>query len=121
VKDTERSGEPDCHYCGGLHYGTRRGECVYQCQRCRLDTRDDAAGFSHKKCECAPLPVIEPPQLECPHNALRRMKDNGYTFTAYICGNCAQIFEVKKHEEPEPSREPMFDRRPPWGLRDRQA
>jgi hypothetical protein len=49
------------------------------------------------------------------------MKDNGYTFTAYICGNCAQIFEVKKHEEPEPSREPMFDRRPPWGLRDRQA
>ena len=97
------------------------GECVFQCQRCHLDTRDDAVGFGHAKCVCAPLPAEEKPKIECPHNALRKVKIGNYTFTAYICGNCSQMFEVNKHEELEPIKEPMFDTRPPWGLRDRQA
>ncbi len=113
--------QPDCPYCGGLHYGTPRGKCVFQCARCHLDIRDDAVGFGHKKCECAPLPVIEVPKPKCPHNALRKMKTEGLTFNGYICGNCATVFEATEHKELEPPEEPMFDNRPPWGLRDRQA
>ena len=60
---------------------------------------------------------------KCQHNALHRCKERNYTFLAYVCGNCAKIFEVKPYENYETTRtpEPMFDRRKPWGLRDRQA
>ena len=39
-------------------------------------------------------------------------------------GSCATLFEVKKFEYPNPEpkpKGPMFDRRPPWGMRSRQA
>lgn len=63
---------------------------------------------------------------DCQHNVLRRKRSDDpheFTFTAYVCGNCAQIFEVKPYMEPEPGpKEPMFPKNPiPWGLRDRQA
>jgi hypothetical protein len=59
---------------------------------------------------------------ECPHNALRKSKER-YAENMYVCGNCSALFEVKEHKEPEPPKEkpPMFDRRPPWGTRPRQA
>lgn len=66
-------------------------------------------------------PMFVQPKKECPHNALRRAKNGPYTFCAYVCGNCSQMFEVKPHIEPEPIKEPMFDGRPPWGFRSRQA
>jgi hypothetical protein len=60
-------------------------------------------------------------QPDCPHNALRKKRGN-YTFDCYVCGNCAALFEVELHVEPPPGpKEPMFDRRPPWGFRSRQA
>ena len=59
-------------------------------------------------------------KVPCPHNVIRRSKDR-YPFAAYVCGSCAQIFEAKPYTPPEPIKEPMFDRRPPWGFRDRQA
>jgi hypothetical protein len=61
---------------------------------------------------------------QCVHNVIRRKRpeDGQYTFEPYVCGSCGTIFEVKVHVEPEPPQPtPMFDRRPPWGLRDRQA
>jgi hypothetical protein len=62
---------------------------------------------------------------DCPHNTLRKKRitdEHQYTFNAYVCGSCATIFEVTKHEEPRPVKEPMFPKNPiPWGLRDRQA
>lgn len=62
---------------------------------------------------------------ECQHRVIRKKRSDDlheYAFDAYVCGSCAQIFEVKPHEEtPEPPKGPMFDRRPPWGLRNRQA
>ena len=57
----------------------------------------------------------------CPHNALRKMKMHNYPFSAFICGNCSRVFMVQAYEPPEPTKEPMFDGREPWGLRDRQA
>lgn len=59
---------------------------------------------------------------DCEHNVIRRSKER-YEFNAYVCGSCGEIFNVKKHVEPDPPRkdEPMFDRRPPWGFRARQA
>lgn len=41
----------------------------------------------------------------------------------YVCGSCAQLFEVKElRDDPPPPREPMFPKNPiPWGLRPRQA
>jgi hypothetical protein len=58
----------------------------------------------------------------CPHNVIRRA-DGRWCENVYICGSCAKLFNVADHREPPPSSkdEPMFDRRPPWGLRDRQA
>ena len=61
---------------------------------------------------------------QCVHNVIRRKRpeDGEYMFDPYVCGSCGTIFEVKVHVEPEPEKEePMFDNRPPWGLRDRQA
>lgn len=59
---------------------------------------------------------------DCPHNALRKCKEQGYTFLSYICGSCSVVFEAKVHEDPPSNpREPMFDSRPPWGSRSRQA
>lgn len=66
-------------------------------------------------------PLEESEALEtCQHNALRK-KRGAYTFDCYVCGSCAALFEVKPHVEQKPIKEPMFDGRPPWGLRDRQA
>jgi hypothetical protein len=60
--------------------------------------------------------------IHCDHKALRKLRQDGFTFCAYVCGNCAMVFEVKEHKEPEPCKdEPMFDGRPPWGMRNRQA
>ena len=57
----------------------------------------------------------------CPHNVIR-IKRGNHAPTLYVCGSCASLFTVHEHREPEPGpREPMFDRRPPWGFRDRQA
>ena len=65
---------------------------------------------------------MSPAKDTCKHNQLQRMRSDGLTFNGYICGNCATVFEVKEHKEPEPPKEkPMFDHRKPWGLRDRQA
>ncbi len=62
---------------------------------------------------------------KCPHNVIRRGKrsPDRYPFNAYVCGSCAQIFEVKEYVEPEPSKpEPMgSESKIPWGLRNRQA
>ena len=63
-------------------------------------------------------------KTDCQHYVVRKIRrGDPYTFNAYVCGNCAKVFEVNEHRELEPprEREPMFDRRPPWGLRDRQA
>lgn len=60
---------------------------------------------------------------KCSHNALRKFKKQEYPFAAYVCGNCSTIFQVDRYEEPKTyiRIEPMFDRRPPWGTRLRQA
>jgi DNA-directed RNA polymerase subunit RPC12/RpoP len=61
----------------------------------------------------------------CSHNVLRKKRTadpHEYCHDVYVCGSCATIFDVKVHEEPAPAKtEPMFDRRAPWGLRNRQA
>jgi hypothetical protein len=57
-------GQPVCSYCGGLHFGSSLGKCVYQCERCERDTREDAEGFGHRKCECAPLPPVVWPTVQ---------------------------------------------------------
>jgi uncharacterized protein YabN with tetrapyrrole methylase and pyrophosphatase domain len=60
--------------------------------------------------------------VECPHNALRKMNQDHRTFTGYICGNCSKVFEVKEHEEPKQVIENlMLGKRSPWGTRLRQA
>lgn len=63
-KDVNTVGQPECSYCGGLHFGITVGKCVYQCERCKRDTREDAEGYGHKKCECAPLPPVVRPTLQ---------------------------------------------------------
>jgi len=62
---------------------------------------------------------------DCPHNVIRKKRTEDphqYHCQMYVCGSCATLFEVKIYEEPKPApREQMFDRRPPWGMRSRQA
>jgi|GEM_PF-3001707 len=63
-------------------------------------------------------------QKICPHNVIRKKRTSDphqYTFDAYVCGSCAQIFEVKPHAEPKQVKEPMFSNPAPWGQRSRQA
>ena len=68
-----------------------------------------------------------PRMVECPHRVLRiKRTEDAHEFaqTMYVCGSCATLFEVKKFEYPNPEpkpKGPMFDRRPPWGMRSRQA
>ncbi len=62
----------------------------------------------------------------CVHNVIRRKRPETEgeqsVLNLYVCGTCAALFEVKEYVEPEsPREEPMFDRRPPWGTRSRQA
>ena len=61
-------------------------------------------------------------QKACPHNVIRKSKDR-HAENIYICGSCSALFAVKeKTVDPEPKEKPpMFDRRPPWGMRSRQA
>lgn len=63
--------------------------------------------------------------MECEHNALRKKRTEDphqYPEQMYVCGSCAKLFVVKEYEEPKPPPlEPMFDGRPPWGMRSRQA
>ena len=46
--------EPACVHCGGLHFGSPRGKCVFICPDCGKDIRRDV-------CECPPkeqVPVV---------------------------------------------------------------
>ena len=61
---------------------------------------------------------------QCVHNVIRRKhpEEGEETFDPYVCGSCGAVFEVKEHVELAVEKEkPMFDNRPPWGLRSRQA
>lgn len=40
--------QPSCTHCGGLHYGSLPGECVFICENCGCDIRPDA----HPRCAC---------------------------------------------------------------------
>jgi hypothetical protein len=74
-------------------------------------------------CECGePKDAKIHSRRPCPHMVIRRAKER-FCENVYVCGSCAMLFDVKDHRElPEPGpKEPMFDRRPPWGLRNRQA
>ena len=114
MKKHEPIGQPDCPYCGGLHFGTPVGECVYQCKRCKKDTRDDATGYGHQKCECAPLPILEKPviapcysvsigslpkfrltqvQWDDLRNAMAEYEHNGFRDGWYSAGN-VRIVEI---------------------------
>lgn len=71
-------------------------------------------------------PMFDSSKPKCPHNILRKKRSSEpheYTFNAYVCGTCAQIFKVEAWEEPDNSgpKEPMFPNPIPWGLRNRQA
>jgi hypothetical protein len=69
----------------------------------------------------------------CPHNVIRKKRTadpHEYETEKYVCGSCAQLFDVHRYDPPGQSKpqskpqgrpEPMFDRRPPWGERNRQA
>ena len=54
---------PECTYCGGLHFGKARGRCVFQCDRCDLDTREHGEQYGHKVCECSSLPPVVQPTM----------------------------------------------------------
>jgi len=60
------------------------------------------------------------PKTDCQHYVVRKVKQP-YGENVYVCGNCSKLFVVKDFVEYEPPKEPMFDGRKPWGLRDRQA
>ena len=64
VKKSESAGLPECTYCGGLHFGTARGKCVFQCDRCGLDTREYGEQYGHKVCQCPPLPPVARPTIQ---------------------------------------------------------
>jgi hypothetical protein len=65
---------------------------------------------------------ISDQKTDCQHYVVRKIRrGDPYPFNAYVCGNCAKVFEVKEYVEVGPPEEPMFDGRKPWGLRDRQA
>jgi hypothetical protein len=48
MSESETSMQPDCKYCGGLHYGTPSNECPFWCKHCKRDIRPD----SNPRCEC---------------------------------------------------------------------
>ena len=64
MKKAESAGLPECGYCGGLHFGTARGKCVFQCDRCGLDTREYGEQYGHKVCECPSLPPAVRPTMQ---------------------------------------------------------
>ena len=64
MKKAESVALPECGYCGGLHYGTARGKCVFQCDRCGLDTREYGEQYGHKVCECPSLPPVVRPTMQ---------------------------------------------------------
>jgi hypothetical protein len=55
-------GQPTCAHCGGLHYGSPPGVCVFICTRCQCDIRPDA----HPRCGCPPLEAPHPPRPYTP-------------------------------------------------------
>ena len=62
---------------------------------------------------------------DCAHYVIRKSKER-HPENVYVCGNCSKLFVVADKQEPEPQsaydkNQPMIDRRPPWGLRNRQA
>lgn len=88
----------NCSNCGGVHIGTGT-VCV------------EKQNFPRKTIPHA-----------CPHNALRRCKDEmRYPFDAYICGNCAKVFEVSEYVAPPPEKPEPLGKKAPWGTRARQA
>jgi hypothetical protein len=64
-------------------------------------------------------------EQNCPHNVVRKKREQERSTHGelYVCGQCGMLFEIAEFKEPEPNRhnEPMFDHRPPWGSRARQA
>ena len=68
---------------------------------------------------------------DCPHNVIRKKRytqeDCHNVANVYVCGSCAKLFDVSENHDAENAEyrrthpEPMFDRRPPWGLRNMQA
>ncbi len=53
-EDVRADGQPRCGHCGGLHYGTPSGVCVYVCRECGGDMRIDIATC---KCERKVMPT----------------------------------------------------------------
>ena len=64
MSKVESTGLPACAFCGGLHFGSGIGKCVFQCERCHLDTREYAEQYGHKMCQCAPLPPVVRPTVQ---------------------------------------------------------
>lgn len=64
MKEGNSTSRPNCTYCGGLHFGSPAGKCIYQCERCHRDIREYAKEYGHPKCECPPLPPVVRPTLQ---------------------------------------------------------
>lgn len=95
VSEVDKYG--NCSNCGGVHFGTGN-VCVEK--------------------QDFPKPPVK---RICEHHALRKVRDNRHTFNAYICGNCAQMFEVTEHMQPLPDKPEPLSKKVPWGKRPRQA
>ena len=71
--------------------------------------------------------TLGPKKEPCAHNVIRRKhSSDAHAFSAenvYVCGSCAKLFEVEEYVDKTAPRDstPMFDGRPPWGMRSRQA
>src|SRR5271157_6018746 len=50
----------DCAYCGGIHYGTPPGKCVFICETCGGDMRLQAEVYGYTQCTCLTHPQITP-------------------------------------------------------------
>lgn len=77
----------------------------------------------HGLCECGePRDAeIHCANKECRHDVLRKSR-RLYAENLYVCGQCACRFVVTaKEPESRVAQPAMFDRRKPWGLRNRQA
>ena len=60
-KKAESKGQPDCTWCGGLHYGSTPGECPFQCKKCGKDIRPDGECKCPKADPYAPNPRARKP------------------------------------------------------------
>lgn len=108
--------QPECGFCGGVHFGSPLNMCVYLCPKCGRDIRPDAS----PRCECPP---VEP--RACRHEnfqsvvCVNRVMDGKNTagdvmyFTADIsvrCADCKLPFEFVGFQKCGLSAyEPMVD------------